>query len=121
MGPPSPELTQFALWALERTLDRVAEAGQPAAPVIWYLSDGKRLAAIFDASAPIDACRAQVAQLDGPVERYALVYAATQLADGVEHEALVAEAGDAAEEYRFGVVHATKQIMVSHIGPSRRA
>jgi hypothetical protein len=121
MGPPSPELTQFALWALEQTLDRVGDSGQPTAPVIWYLSEGKQLAAIFDESAPIDACRAQVAQLDGPIERYALVYAATHVADGAEHEALVAEAGDAAEEYRFGVVHATKQIIVSHLGPSRRA
>ena len=126
MDPPSDELAAFAVWTLEQTLGRMSRSHGDPAPVVWWLRDGQREAALFDDGADLDAVRAT--EIPGGATLYAIVYAATHVLDGVSSDALVAEAGDASHEYRFGVRYAWTdgepvpqggQINVSPSGPTR--
>ena len=134
MTRPTQELSDFALWTLEHTLDRMERAGKSVPPVLWTMKDGKRFAAIFDDGANPEDCRAHLVQGDRSADRYAIVYEATYTPDdGSASDALVAEVGDRTDEFRFGVPFGWAegdarsplprggQIMVSHLGPSKLA
>jgi hypothetical protein len=121
---PSSELSAFAVWVLEHTLDRMNRGGTPA-PVVWSVQDGKRTAALFEDSDDVAAVRETVHATSG---MYAIVYAATYELDGTVTNAIVAEAGDETAEYRYGVLYAWEdgkavpiggEIKISPSGPSR--
>jgi hypothetical protein len=122
---PSSELSAFAVWALEQTIDRMSRSGAAPAPVVWSMQDGKRTAALFEAGADLAAVRDTV---QATASLYAIVYAAAFELDGTSTDAIVAEAGDATAEFRYGLLYAWDngqvvpvggEIKVSPSGPSR--